>query len=90
MAAHEEHAIVVVLGDGREVAIARVAELGRPDLSAVDAIARLQLAVRRQGWKIRLTGTCGELGELLDLAGLSEAVGRQGPLTDDSESPGQQ
>ncbi len=80
MAAYEEHAIVVVLGDGREVAIARVAELGRPDLSAVDAIARLQLAARRQGWRIRLTGTCGELGELLDLAGLSEAVGLVGSV----------
>ncbi len=44
---------------------------GRPDLSAVDALARLQLAARRLGCSIRLRDTCVELAGLLDLAGLS-------------------
>lgn len=87
MPADGEHAIVVVVGDGREVAIARVADLGRPDLAAIDAIARLQLAARRQGWEVRLSGTCRELGELLDLAGLAEVLGQPGASPDEGSGP---
>ena len=41
-----------------------------PDLAAVDALARLQLAARRLGCSIRLRETRAELVELLDLVGL--------------------
>jgi ABC-type transporter Mla MlaB component len=78
----DDHRLVVVLGDGREVPLCRVADLGRPDLSAVDALARLQLAARRQGWSIRLTGVCRELGSLLDLCGLAEVVPAGSPPGD--------
>ncbi|HWC10920.1 MAG TPA: hypothetical protein VG455_06820 [Acidimicrobiales bacterium] len=53
-----------------------------PDLSAVDALARLQLAARRLGCSIRLRDACSELSELLDLVGLEEVVsGPPGPRT---------
>ena len=50
---------------------------GRPDLAAVDTVARLALAARRRGWSIRLQDVCAELEELLDLVGLRLEVVRQ-------------
>lgn len=41
-----------------------------PDLTAVDAIARFQLAARRCGCRLELRGVSRELQDLLDLAGL--------------------
>lgn len=41
-----------------------------PDLSAVDALARLHLDARRLGGTIRLHDVCEDLAELLDLVGL--------------------
>jgi hypothetical protein len=48
--------------------------LAQPDLSAVDELARWQLAARRLGCSIRLRNACVELLELLDLLGLGEVV----------------
>lgn len=50
-----------------------------PDAVAVDALARLQLTARRIGREVRLRHACGELQELLTLAGLSDVV----PLCDE-------
>jgi ABC-type transporter Mla MlaB component len=44
------------------------------DAATVDALARLQLAVRRQGCEIRLRGACPELVELVDFMGLSDVL----------------
>jgi hypothetical protein len=46
----------------------------RPDMGAVDDLARLQLAARRLGWSVRLRGAAAVVTELLDLAGLTEVV----------------
>jgi ABC-type transporter Mla MlaB component len=51
-----------------------VAELDRPDAATVEALARLQLAARRSGCRVRLRHACGELRDLLELMGLSEVV----------------
>jgi ABC-type transporter Mla MlaB component len=45
-----------------------------PDAVAVDALARLQLAARRNGCRIELRGASGELCELLDFMGLTDVV----------------
>ncbi|THA69281.1 STAS domain-containing protein [Streptomyces sp. A0958] len=46
----------------------------RPDLTTVEAIARLSLTARRAGGRrLRLRGTPPELRALLDLVGLGEA-----------------
>lgn len=63
-------AVVVLRGDGREVALCRVADLGPADLATVDALARLQLVARRRGWSIGLRGRSEELRRLRDLLGL--------------------
>lgn len=45
------------------------------DLGIVDALARLQLAARRSGYEIAVTSVPCDLLELIELAGLCEALG---------------
>ncbi|MFI6986473.1 lipid asymmetry maintenance protein MlaB [Embleya sp. NPDC050154] len=51
-----------------------VSALTRPDLAAIEALARLQLTARGVGRRIRLHGTSGELRDLLTLTGLDDIV----------------
>jgi anti-anti-sigma regulatory factor len=51
-----------------------VAAIAEPDLGTVDALARLQLTVRRLGGTVRLRGASARLEELLELAGLREVL----------------
>jgi STAS domain len=44
------------------------------DLAAVDALARLQLAARRRGRALRLSGASDALRALIDLVGLGDAL----------------
>jgi hypothetical protein len=45
-----------------------------PDLCAVDALARLQVAATRRGCVLQLHGAHGGLVELIDFAGLGDVV----------------
>jgi anti-anti-sigma regulatory factor len=45
------------------------------DIATVDALARLQLTARRLGWRLRLRNVSVELGELIELAGLTGVLG---------------
>ena len=45
-----------------------------PDMSAIEALARVQLAARRAGREIQLRHRCAGLQELVDLAGLRETL----------------
>ena len=67
-------ALVVVARGHVEVASWPLATTGRPDLSLVDGLARLQLAARRLGYSIFLRGACDDLVALLDLVGLAAVV----------------
>ena len=49
---------------------------GCPDLTVLDALARLRLAAERTGMTCELLATGASLAELLDLAGLSGVVGQ--------------
>ena len=69
---------VVLLSDDEELASWPLVCIGRPDLSLVDELARLQLAARRLGCSIWLRDACPELTGLLDLVGLTEVIGRPG------------
>jgi hypothetical protein len=46
----------------------------RADLSAIETLARLQVAARRWDCAIRLRGPCSRLSELLDLTGLDQIL----------------
>ena len=54
-----------------------VCEAGRlaADGTTVDALARMQLLARRQGYRIQLRGASPELLELLEFVGLSDLFG---------------
>ncbi|MFG2603661.1 STAS domain-containing protein [Streptomyces sp. NPDC048514] len=57
-------------GGESEVVVCDVGGLGPPGLGAVDLLARLQLAARRSGGRIRLRDPDPALHALLDLVGL--------------------
>jgi hypothetical protein len=44
-------------------------------LEIVDALARLQLAARRCGYRVEIANAPDELAELVELAGLCEVLG---------------
>jgi len=62
----EVGAVVVVVCD--------VGALSRPDVVALDALARLELVARRRGARLALHHASAELLELVALAGLGRAV----------------
>lgn len=63
------------LVDGHpEVVVFDVGAVGEPDLRTVDALARACLTARRDGCELRLSEASIELRELLELAGLAEAL----------------
>ncbi|MFE2097699.1 STAS domain-containing protein [Streptomyces sp. NPDC059468] len=55
---------------GAAAVVCDVGGLGPPGLAAVDLLARLELAARRAGGRIRLRGPDPALRALLDLVGL--------------------
>ena len=72
MLRREALATVVLVRGCDEVASWPLA--GRPDLDAVDALARLALAARRLGCAIRLRDADPDLAGLLALVGLAREV----------------
>lgn len=54
------------------------AELTRPDLETVEALAWLQLCARRSGFRLELRNAPAELAELLCLCGLAAELGLGG------------
>jgi len=67
---------LLVLTEGRavRVVVCDVGVIGHPNLTTVDALARLALDARRAGCRIRLRHACPELRNLLALAGLAEIL----------------
>ena len=59
----------------RFVVVVDGARFARPDLTAVNALARLQLAAKRLGWTVRLRNPPAELCQLLDFIGLRDVIG---------------
>jgi hypothetical protein len=65
-----------------------IRELARPDATAIEALARLQLTALRHGRRIRLRNACGELEDLLALVGLVELLPVIEPGLDPGPEPG--
>jgi hypothetical protein len=71
--------MVVAASDGTRLVVPLTGD-GLPDLAVVNALARFQLMARRAGDRVWLEDVSAALGELLDLAGLRQAVtSRPGP-----------
>ncbi|MCA2217718.1 STAS domain-containing protein [Jidongwangia harbinensis] len=60
----------------------------RPDLAAVDLLARLCLTARRHGWSLVLHGAGPPLRHLLGLTGLGEVLAEPGRQAEEREQPG--
>ncbi|MFJ9565506.1 STAS domain-containing protein [Streptomyces fuscichromogenes] len=60
----------LLVGTGAHVVVCDVAGLGPPGLAAVDLLARLELAARRAGGRIRLRDPGPALRSLLRFVGL--------------------
>jgi ABC-type transporter Mla MlaB component len=61
-------------GSDAQLVVCDVGALVEPDAETIDALARLQLTARRLGRQVLLLHACGELKDLLGLAGLSDVV----------------
>jgi len=57
-----------------ELVVCDVRALDRPDVVAVEALARVLLTVRRLGRRVRIRHPCRELGELLAFMGLADIL----------------
>jgi ABC-type transporter Mla MlaB component len=71
------------VGDGVDVVTCDLGRITDPNVDAVDAVARLQLAARRNGGSVRLRRVPGDLRRLLDLAGLRHII----PTVPDPPAP---
>jgi ABC-type transporter Mla MlaB component len=66
---------ISALLEGTDAAVAVCEVTGiEPDVVAVDALARLQLAARRHGCEVRLRHASDELRELIALIGLDDVL----------------
>jgi hypothetical protein len=77
--AGQNHGLVVLVRDGRDVATWPLTLAGGLELGVVDQLARLQLAARRCGCSIRLQDASDELLGLLHLCGLAAILGGAAP-----------
>ena len=64
----------LVAGDV-DLIVCDVGEVTDPDVSTVDALARLQLTVRRLGREVRLRHASSDLRRLAELLGLCDVLG---------------
>jgi ABC-type transporter Mla MlaB component len=71
-----ERLLALLTRDARQGAmlICDVGGLGRADVTAVEALARLQLTARQRGCRLWLRGASPELRALLALTGLAETL----------------
>jgi ABC-type transporter Mla MlaB component len=72
--------VCTLLAESRSVVRCDVAGVGS-DAVTVDALARLQLAARRQGCRVKLRNASDSLLELVELMGLTHV------LADDTDAP---
>jgi hypothetical protein len=59
---------------GSDLVICDLAAVGDPLLGAIDAVARLQLAAGRGGWRLVLRHASSELCGLIALCGLEQVL----------------
>ena len=70
----EGDAIVVLAVGGMEMASWPLAGSSRPDLTVIDALARLALTARRLGGAVTVRGAGPELVGLIEFVGLDDVV----------------
>lgn len=59
---------------GSDHVVCDVSAVLTPDAGTVDALARMQLTARRLGRRMKVRGACGELKDLVTIAGLNDVL----------------
>lgn len=75
MSSGQARGLLHVAVSAQKEIVCDLGRLGEADVATVDALARLQLAAKRAGYRLRLRNATRELTELLLFAGLAEALG---------------
>jgi len=75
-------------GRGGGVVICDVADVVRPDVVTVEALARLSVTARRHGWRLVVDGASPDLRHLVGLLGLTDALPEAIGQTEQREQPG--
>jgi hypothetical protein len=75
-------------GRGPGLVVCDVANVVRPDVVAVEALARLQVTARRHGWRLVVNGAGPGLLQLVGLLGLTEALPEPGRQPEEGEQAG--
>ncbi|MBP2705461.1 STAS domain-containing protein [Microbispora sp. RL4-1S] len=78
----------LVRGRGGGVVICDVAEVARPGVVTVEALARLSLTARRHGWSLVVSGAGPDLRELVRLLGLTGVLLQVGRQSEQREETG--
>jgi ABC-type transporter Mla MlaB component len=77
--AHDRPATVVVVVDKTTELVLGRLDARRVDATALDVLARLNLAARRRGWSLRIDDAPPALRELAALCGLGDVLGLEPP-----------
>ena len=72
-------------GRARGLVVCDVAGVTRPDVAAVEALARLRLTARRHGWRLAVGGAGPDLVRLIRLLGLSDLLPEAGGQAEERE-----
>jgi len=67
-------AVVLIVRDDGSKETVRIIGEGKPDMSLVDALARMKLIEKRRGSLLRLVEVSEALERMVDLAGLSREL----------------
>ena len=68
------HVETMIADHGPRLVVCDVSALGEPNLAAVDALARMQLAARGHGRDLHLRHASPALEQLLELTGLADVI----------------
>jgi ABC-type transporter Mla MlaB component len=82
-----ERVRVLLDGRGAGLIVCDVSAVTHADAGSIDVLARLALAARRLGSQVRLRDACGDLQELLALAGLADVLPCAAGLSQDEGDP---
>lgn len=74
-------------GTAGGVVTCHVAEVTRPDVVTVEALARLRMTARRHGWQLVVSGAGPDLLRLVQLLGLTDALPQAGRQSEEREQP---
>jgi anti-anti-sigma regulatory factor len=78
----------ILRGRDGGVVVCDVADVIRPDVVTVEALARLRVTARRHGWRLVVSGAGPDLRQLVSLFGLTGALDQAGRQSEQRKQAG--